>query len=127
MGTETNLNEVNNMLVDLFSYLSANEQFAEQIRADKATDVTRRVQSPSLTRAIPGTSKRHTCRRQVSAEPRQAVPEAMVEIAEAVRANVTSRMRSTPATDLIISDEEEAIPVHRKRGLKSAKLRTADT
>ena len=43
----------------------------------------------------------HTHWRQALAEPWQAVPEAVAEISEAVRAKVVTRMRSSPVLGLV--------------------------
>ena len=55
-----------------------------------------------------------------------------MDISEAVGAKVASKMRSTLVQALDISDgdsgsEEEAIPVHNKRGMKLDKLHTVIT
>ena len=68
----------------------------------------------------------------MSAEPQQAVPEAIADITEALRVNVTSMIRSALVLCLRISDkdsgsEEEALPIPKIKGLKSGNPRTADT
>ena len=95
-----------------------NTSFLDQLRAAKVPEEARRVQSPSLSHAIPGTSRGHTHRRQASPEPRQAVPKSMPDISAAVRAKVTSRMRSAPILGLAISDENLDL---RKRPSPSTK------
>ena len=55
----------------------------------------------------------------------------MVELSNVLMAKVASRMRSALVMDLVTSNkeaeyEEEAITIHRKRGLKSGKNRNAD-
>ena len=115
------------MLVDISSCLSVNEHFLDQLRADKIPEQAWRVQSLSLSHVTHFTSRGCTHKRQVSAEPWQGVLEAVPDISEAVRANVTSRMRSALVLSLVISDKdsgskEEALPIPKIKGLKSSKL-----
>ena len=115
------------MLVDISSRSCANEHFVEQLRADKVPEEARRIKTPSVCRAVPAppppfhthTSRGHTHRKQMSAEAWQAVPEAMVDISDAVRAKVVIRMRCTPVLNLVTSDkdsgsEKEAVSIHKK-------------
>ena len=60
--TETNLNAVMYMLMDIFSPLSATEHFMDEVRADKAAEAAWREQGQSRTRATPGTSRGPTRR-----------------------------------------------------------------
>ena len=76
------------------------------------------AQSLFLSHATLGTSRGCTHRRQALAEPRQAIPEAVVDISEAARAMFARRMRIAPVLGLAISDEdsgseEEAIPINK--------------
>ena len=115
------------MLVDISSRLPVNEHFLDQLTADKVPEDARMVQILSLYHATPDSSRGYIHRRQASVEPCQAVPEAVADISDVVRAKVTSRMRCVPVLGLAISDkdsgsEEKAVPIHKKRGMKSGKL-----
>ena len=60
---EPSLTAIMNMLVDMNARMATNEQFVEDLSAEKMTEEESRLQSPSLTRANPGTSRDTTRRR----------------------------------------------------------------
>ena len=90
------------------------------------------MQIMSLTHATPGTRRRCTRRRVMSA-PRHANQNAVTDIADEVLAKVASHTRGALVLQLPTtaedsqSEEEVTTPAPSKRSLKSGKIHTPDT
>ena len=114
---ELSLTAVMNLLVDINTHLSTNEQCLDHLGAKRTAEQ----------------GGRDATRRCVMTGPREADHHTLPDIPDKVWAKVTMHLRGAPARDLHTtddnsgSDEEVTTPAPKRRGLKSGKVCTMDT